>query len=262
PRRGRLLPRGWDRRRSARARARRRGGRRRAAPRGAGPAHPCARRTGERRGARVGRAGGGGRRRLRLQRRGHLPRARAGDAVVDASDAPRTPPAVARRVRVPGGEGLAPTALPPLPAARRRRAVPPAHHPRGHGRDIGPRRLVARAAPLAHGPCRGRAGRPGGAAGVPRARAPRALVARDRRRAGTRGLRLMLATALETVDGHRVRVARLGAGPPLVLLHGYPENLQIWCEVAPRLAARFAVTAFDWPGMGFSEPWPGGKTPG
>ena len=30
----------------------------------------------------------------------------------------------------------------------------------------------------------------------------------------------MLATALETVDGHRVRVARLGAGPPLVLLHG------------------------------------------
>jgi len=72
----------------------------------------------------------------------------------------------------------------------------------------------------------------------------------------------MLATALETVDGHRVRVARLGAGPPLVLLHGYPENLQIWCEVAPRLAARFAVIAFDWPGMGFSEPWPGGKTPG
>jgi len=72
----------------------------------------------------------------------------------------------------------------------------------------------------------------------------------------------MLATALETVDGHRVRVARLGAGPPLVLLHGYPENLQIWCEVAPRLAERFAVIAFDWPGMGFSEPWPGGKTPG
>src|SRR3989442_4236013 len=72
----------------------------------------------------------------------------------------------------------------------------------------------------------------------------------------------MLATALETVDGHRVRVARLGAGPPLVLLHGYPENLQIWCEVAPRLAERFAVVAFDWPGMGFSEPWPGGKTPG
>src|SRR2546428_8506619 len=72
----------------------------------------------------------------------------------------------------------------------------------------------------------------------------------------------LLATALETVDGHRVRVARLGAGPPLVLLHGYPENLQIWCEVAPRLAARFAVIAFDWPGMGFSEPRPGGKTPG
>jgi len=71
----------------------------------------------------------------------------------------------------------------------------------------------------------------------------------------------MLPTVRETVDGHCVRVARLGAGPPLVLLHGYPENLQIWSGVAPQLAERFAVTAFDWPGMGFSDAWPGGKTP-
>ena len=56
-------------------------------------------------------------------------------------------------------------------------------------------------------------------------------------------------------------MARLGAGPPLVLLHGYPDNLQIWCELAPRLADRFAVIAPDWPGMGYSEAWPGGATP-
>jgi pimeloyl-ACP methyl ester carboxylesterase len=71
-----------------------------------------------------------------------------------------------------------------------------------------------------------------------------------------------LTTMTETAPNGRVlRVARLGSGPPLVLLHGYPDNLQIWCELAPRLADRFAVIAPDWPGMGHSEAWPGGATP-
>jgi pimeloyl-ACP methyl ester carboxylesterase len=61
--------------------------------------------------------------------------------------------------------------------------------------------------------------------------------------------------------GQRLRLARLGSGPPLVLLHGYPDNLQIWSALAPRLAARFTVVAMDWPGMGRSEAWPGGATP-
>ena len=73
---------------------------------------------------------------------------------------------------------------------------------------------------------------------------------------------MLLATTHETAPNGRVlRVARLGAGAPLVLLHGYPDNLQIWCELAPRLADRFAVIAPDWPGMGYSEAWPGGATP-
>lgn len=72
----------------------------------------------------------------------------------------------------------------------------------------------------------------------------------------------MLATRIEKLSsGHRLRIARFGSGPPLVLLHGYPDNLQIWCELGPRLADRFEVIAFDWPGMGYSEPWPGGTTP-
>ncbi len=71
----------------------------------------------------------------------------------------------------------------------------------------------------------------------------------------------MLATTLDTVDGKRVRLARLGCGPPLVLLHGYPDTLQIWSRLAPLLAARFEVIAFDWPGTGGSEPWGGGATP-
>src|SRR5687767_10928598 len=68
----------------------------------------------------------------------------------------------------------------------------------------------------------------------------------------------MLETAFEAVDGRgRVRVARAGKGPPVVLLHGYPENLQIWANLVPLLATRFEVFAFDWPGMGYSDPWPG-----
>lgn len=72
----------------------------------------------------------------------------------------------------------------------------------------------------------------------------------------------MLKTALELLpNGRRVRVARSGSGPALVMLHGYPDNLEIWCELAPRLAHRFETIAFDWPGMGQSDPWPGGATP-
>ena len=61
-------------------------------------------------------------------------------------------------------------------------------------------------------------------------------------------------------------MARLGASggvaPPLLLLHGYPDNLQIFCRLAPLLAASGRlVVAFDWPGMGESEVWPGGTTP-
>jgi pimeloyl-ACP methyl ester carboxylesterase len=73
---------------------------------------------------------------------------------------------------------------------------------------------------------------------------------------------LTLETTFERLDGgRRLRVARLGIGRPLVLLHGYPDNLQIWCELAPRLADRFEVIAFDWPGMGYSDEWSGGASP-
>ncbi len=73
---------------------------------------------------------------------------------------------------------------------------------------------------------------------------------------------MLLATKLETLSsGRLLRIARLGNGPPLVLLHGYPDNLQIWSDLAIRLADQFEVIAFDWPGMGYSDSWPGGTTP-
>ncbi|MDO7850992.1 alpha/beta fold hydrolase [Hymenobacter convexus] len=71
----------------------------------------------------------------------------------------------------------------------------------------------------------------------------------------------MLDTALETHQQHPVRVARLGQGEAVVLLHGYPENLQVFSALAPLLSINKQVVAFDWPGMGYSEAWPGGATP-
>ncbi len=74
----------------------------------------------------------------------------------------------------------------------------------------------------------------------------------------------MLKTSIETLsDGHKVRVARMGTGnaPPLVFLHGYPDNLQIWSEIAARLSDKHQIIAFDWPGMGYSDMWKGGTTP-
>jgi pimeloyl-ACP methyl ester carboxylesterase len=47
----------------------------------------------------------------------------------------------------------------------------------------------------------------------------------------------------------------------LVLTHGYPDTLQIWSAVISQLTRSFDVIAFDWPGLGYSEQWPGGASP-
>jgi haloacetate dehalogenase len=43
-----------------------------------------------------------------------------------------------------------------------------------------------------------------------------------------------------------------GTGPPLLLLHGYPETHLMWHAAAARLAERFTVVAADLPGYGGS----------
>lgn len=70
----------------------------------------------------------------------------------------------------------------------------------------------------------------------------------------------MLPVRFDEVEGKRVRYFRGGEGPPIVFLHGYPDNLQMWNAVAPLLNG-FETVAFDWPGMGGSEAWAGGATP-
>jgi haloacetate dehalogenase len=44
-----------------------------------------------------------------------------------------------------------------------------------------------------------------------------------------------------------------GTGPPVLLLHGFPETHLMWRDVAPLLARHFTVVAADLPGYGASE---------
>jgi len=47
---------------------------------------------------------------------------------------------------------------------------------------------------------------------------------------------------------------------PLVFVHGYPDNLQIWTKVIQQFPERRCI-AFDWPGLGHSQTYAGGATP-
>ncbi len=66
---------------------------------------------------------------------------------------------------------------------------------------------------------------------------------------------LVTKTVRLNKEGLNVRYAELGDGghPPVLLLHGVPENLHCWYAVAPLLAERYHVLAFDWPGFGGSD---------
>jgi len=70
--------------------------------------------------------------------------------------------------------------------------------------------------------------------------------------------RLMATKTVRLQNGGQViRYAELGdpAKPAVILLHGVPENLQAWYAVAPLMADKYRVLAFDWPGFGGSEPF-------
>jgi haloacetate dehalogenase len=51
----------------------------------------------------------------------------------------------------------------------------------------------------------------------------------------------------------RLSVHRGGAGDPVMLLHGYPQNHMTWAAVAPRLAQSFDVIVPDLRGYGDSD---------
>jgi len=55
-----------------------------------------------------------------------------------------------------------------------------------------------------------------------------------------------------SVDGTRIGFERLGAGPPLVVVHGGTADRSRWAPVAPALAARRTVLLVDRRGRGAS----------
>lgn len=59
-------------------------------------------------------------------------------------------------------------------------------------------------------------------------------------------------------SGAVINVAEAGSGPPLLLLHGYPQTHMMWHRIAPRLARRFSVVCADLRGYGDSSKPPGG----
>jgi pimeloyl-ACP methyl ester carboxylesterase/uncharacterized protein (DUF362 family) len=75
----------------------------------------------------------------------------------------------------------------------------------------------------------------------------------------------MISTRVGTVriahvpTSHAHASGRIDKARPLVCLHGYPDTLQVWSALLPRLDRE--CFAFDWPGLGFSSPVEGAAHP-
>lgn len=66
------------------------------------------------------------------------------------------------------------------------------------------------------------------------------------------------STSYVTTDAGRIHVAHGGEGPPMLLLHGYPQTHAMWHRIAGRLAAHRQVICPDLRGYGDSDKPPGG----
>lgn len=60
------------------------------------------------------------------------------------------------------------------------------------------------------------------------------------------------------VDGGTIHYTRAGSGPPLLLLHGWPQTSHEWHKTMPELATGYTVIAVDLPGLGESSVPAGG----
>ncbi|HKP08740.1 MAG TPA: alpha/beta hydrolase [Microbacterium sp.] len=62
------------------------------------------------------------------------------------------------------------------------------------------------------------------------------------------------------IPGLRMHVAEAGDGPPLLLLHGFPQHWWAWRRVIPGLAAHYRVICPDLRGSGWTDAPPDGYT--
>jgi pimeloyl-ACP methyl ester carboxylesterase len=60
-------------------------------------------------------------------------------------------------------------------------------------------------------------------------------------------------SSVETVNGVRIHYVRGGSGPPLLLIHGFPQDWSEYRPVLERLARRYTVVAPDLRGLGGSS---------
>ena len=197
------------------------------------------------------------------------PAAYAGSAAAGSPSAPRASRCAVRRRRAApcrprGGAG---TARGP---ARRAAPGPPSGRGRSTGRRARTRRRRPR--PCAAGRRRGRAPRRRRRRTPPRPAATRRSALRRRRRRRRRPLAprgrvyglapdgrtwqigtwtFTESAQIDTPDT-RIFVRHGGAGPPLLLLHGFPQTHLMWRDLAPRLARDFSVVCADLRGYGRS----------
>jgi haloacetate dehalogenase len=71
--------------------------------------------------------------------------------------------------------------------------------------------------------------------------------------AGSGELFAGFSSASIAVDGAEIFVRWGGSGPPVLLLHGYPQTHAIWHQVAPALSRDFTVVVADLRGYGDSS---------
>jgi haloacetate dehalogenase len=58
---------------------------------------------------------------------------------------------------------------------------------------------------------------------------------------------------VENIDGIDIAFVIGGSGPPVLMLHGYPQTHALWARVAPQLAQNFTVVCADLRGYGASS---------
>lgn len=84
---------------------------------------------------------------------------------------------------------------------------------------------------------------------------------RGRRRAAAAEAAYPATGAFVTVGRQRVHYVQAGHGPDLVLIHGASGSVRDFgFGMMQALSAHWRVTAFDRPGLGWSDPLPGGET--